>query len=431
MFAFSLIQAYKNVRFAITVISMVATVLIPYGWLRRAGNMNGLLGRPAVAAAGYAPAIAAACAVAYWALQAHPYGAARLTPDQQNLLAKVAMAASIVLTIICGPVAPNMLYSEEKRLRAPQHAVGRGRRERGSVGATSAMAMATAAMPGGVQVKTFPMFLVGPRDIAISFQGYFHYLRSNWRRQLAPNAPPTPASVPLVVYGLGSAFSAPLLSCVTGLSLLSALLLGDGLAPVAAPLLGILVPGLFLYSDSCARLRSVEDPLELLNVPWKTVLGWYLLECIFFYASGHQPVISTIPWNAAFVGFSGANYGADLLNFLLPAVLIGWNIFCARILHGLALPALLLAPFTFWLLAPSVRQHLRQPTEDGRSQHLSADDLDTGELVLLERSENTKDKLLALCARYLVLQAARLLMSMLSAAVLRRHLMVWKIFAPR
>merc|ERR1712115_468869 len=56
-----------------------------------------------------------------------------------------------------------------------------------------------------------------------------------------------------------------------------------------------------------------------------------------------------------------------------------------------------------------------------------------GELALIERlsSDDARSQLLLLCVKFLVLQSLRLLSAMLAAAVLRRHLMVWKIFAPR
>ena len=45
--------------------------------------------------------------------------------------------------------------------------------------------------------------------------------------------------------------------------------------------------------------------------------------------------------------------------------------------------------------------------------------------------DEARSQLLLLCVKFLVLHSARLLAAMLAAAVLRRHLMVWKIFAPR
>ena len=54
--------------------------------------------------------------------------------------------------------------------------------------------------------------------------------------------------------------------------------------------------------------------------------------------------------------------------------------------------------------------------------------------ALIERFPDggeARSQLLLLCAKFLALHSARLLAAMLAAASLRRHLMVWKIFAPR
>ena len=65
---------------------------------------------------------------------------------------------------------------------------------------------------------------------------------------------------------------------------------------------------------------------------------------------------------------------------------------------------------------------------------LSPSDLDQGEAVLLPSSYDPGPAfpaLLDVSLRFLWLHGLRLLASMLASAVLRRHLMVWKIFAPR
>ena len=58
------------------------------------------------------------------------------------------------------------------------------------------------------------------------------------------------------------------------------------------------------------------------------------------------------------------------------------------------------------------------------------EDLQEGEAMFLERAEETRGALLTLSCQFLVLKAAKLFSTVLAAAVLRRHLMVWKIFAP-
>ncbi len=157
--------------------------------------------------------------------------------------------------------------------------------------------------------------------------------------------------------------------------------------------------------------------------------------------TGHQPTFPSIHWHAAFVGFSGADYGSSsssasaLATFVLPATLIGWNTFASRVLFGLGLPALLLAPFCLWLAWPAVRRHYHVQAKGGvptvEEGVVTQEDFDQGEVFLLERPEEARSQLFKLCCKYLCLQTFRLLSTMFAAAVLRRHLMVWKIFAPR
>ena len=73
-----------------------------------------------------------------------------------------------------------------------------------------------------------------------------------------------------------------------------------------------------------------------------------------------QATFSTLQWTAAFAGFSGADYGTGTINNLIPIALVGWNTFCARILFGVSLPILLLAPFTLWLRFPSMRRYFEE-----------------------------------------------------------------------
>ncbi len=149
--------------------------------------------------------------------------------------------------------------------------------------------------------------------------------------------------------------------------------------------------------------------------------GWAFLEGLFFYGTGHQPTFPSIQWSAAFVGFSGATYGSDsVLDYYLPAVLIGWNTFVSRITFGFLLPLLLLAPFSLhklWLQDQVSNEDLEEALEEG-------------EAVLVHEGHDASH-MFRLCVKYSVILGLKMLASMLAAAHLRRHLMIWKIFAPR
>ena len=147
-----------------------------------------------------------------------------------------------------------------------------------------------------------------------------------------------------------------------------------------------------------------------------------MMESLFFYATGHQPTFPTIQWSAAFVGFSGANYGATTATFWLPAVLIGFNTFAARILFTFMVPLLLVAPFTVYKVLQDNSFLNLAPFEES---------LDEGETVLIEQSDEATSHMFRLCLKYSAILGLKMLASMVSAAHHRRHLMVWKIFAPR
>ncbi|CAG9538977.1 unnamed protein product [Cercopithifilaria johnstoni] len=103
-----------------------------------------------------------------------------------------------------------------------------------------------------------------------------------------------------------------------------------------------------------------------------------------FFSLSHQPTFSSIPWQAAFVGVPG-NFAIQIV----PGALVVAHIFASQIITSVALPMLV------------VQQNHRQ---SGLSHW-------TYKLILFHSL-----KALSVCAM---------------AAIHRRHLMVWKIFAPK
>ncbi|KAG8706929.1 mannose-ethanolamine phosphotransferase gpi13 [Ceratobasidium sp. 395] len=115
-----------------------------------------------------------------------------------------------------------------------------------------------------------------------------------------------------------------------------------------------------------------------------------LLGNIAFFATGHQAVLSTIQWKSAFVGF-------PTLTYPFSPVLVALNTFGAFGLAALGAPLL-----AIWNVSPG-------PSGDER---VVGDTLRVALGVMLYRS-------------------VELVGSAFTAAWLRRHLMVWKVFAPR
>ncbi|GAA5949614.1 hypothetical protein JCM3765_002724 [Sporobolomyces pararoseus] len=117
-----------------------------------------------------------------------------------------------------------------------------------------------------------------------------------------------------------------------------------------------------------------------------------LLAHLSFFSTGHQAVLSSIQWSSAFIGF-------PTLTYPFAPVLVTLNTLSAHVLTALSIPL-----FVFWNIPPKLADQPPLVTP----RHL----LRSG----------------ALYSTYLAVVA---LASAVCSAWLRRHLMVWKIFAPR
>lgn len=139
-------------------------------------------------------------------------------------------------------------------------------------------------------------------------------------------------------------------------------------------------PGAFDGTPSTALVRpSFTDVVPLV-----------LLGHIAFFATGHQAVLTSIQWKAAFVGFSTVTYPFSPLLVII-------NTWGGYFLSAIALPLLAL-----WNISP-------------RPQ---------GSIPLLAHT-------LQVALAGIIYHTTTTLASAIFAAHLRRHLMVWKVFAPR
>jgi len=377
-------QSYKNWRYFFTLVSLLLTCLSLHSVLSRGGNLNGI--SFPVLIARYFPWIISMLISGYWALQAFPIALiSKLLPWQQNLLAQLVFILCW-LGVLVLVFNPKLVYLIPKR-RLNQ------------------------MLPKQENVAT-----------------YFNFIKANWKATLSDRQS---KSMP-IAYGLGTALSAALLSITTLFALLSMLLSGDGQCP--AIFLHLLASALVLLFTTPFRLATCKSVASLFKVPFPCIFLWQMLDSLSFFSTGHQPTFPHIQWSAAFVGFAGTEFGGDSwLGHLIPICLVGWNTYATTILSAISLPLLLLAPPCLWLLVPSIRPEREAESEEvgdaltGEDIH---EDLQKGEAIFLDRAEETRGAILILSCQYLVLKAAKLISSVLAAAVLRRHLMVWKIFAP-
>ncbi|KAM6902962.1 GPI ethanolamine phosphate transferase 3 [Xenentodon cancila] len=216
-------------------------------------------------------------------------------------------------------------------------------------------------------------------------------------------------------YGLGTVYSAPvLLFCgLLGVGLL--LLHPEGMA-VSFLLLLVEMAALLHIHASSTNLSGLHGAYSGgFNVPWTPVVLWSLAATQFFHATGHLPTFPSIQWGAAFVGFPDGHSGT-----LLPASLVTLNTFASHILFAVACPLLL-----FW---PLVRE-----ARGSRGGQASGEDGEDAvmEMRLRENPHQFSSALLQLSTRYLFVHGSQVFSSVCAAAVLRRHLMVWKVFAPK
>ncbi|XP_029669534.1 GPI ethanolamine phosphate transferase 3 [Formica exsecta] len=215
-----------------------------------------------------------------------------------------------------------------------------------------------------------------------------------------------------VIYGFGTAYSAAFISLSVFLTLLYALLLGDTLSP-----------GTFLMFVTCTcvlglsaieRYKNANNISELVDVSMPVLFCWFLLAEYFFYGTGHQATFPTIHWHAAFIGTGGHFYGN-----LVSAILIGINTFGSHIILGATLPLLVVVPFTLHRVFPKFL----------KAKFL--DDIKRGELLLFEQDSAFHAAIFSVAGKYTLLHGIRTFGSMLAATIHCRHLMIWKIFAPK
>ncbi|XP_074650116.1 GPI ethanolamine phosphate transferase 3, catalytic subunit-like [Tubulanus polymorphus] len=351
----------RNWRYFLSVACLASAPFFFVKWLKHHGNLNGT--SPAVLCVKYVMPIMAVCICFYWAQQALPQKLIDQLPAwNQVLLPRLVFFLFVSSVVICA-VKPLTIFTL------------------------------------GNQEKTLPMF--PSSSVGSIIPQVYNHMKSNWQTYLSSSGGDT--EKPPLVYGLATVYSGGCLVILLAVTLLLALLLKDGLVP------GIIIAVfcMFLLLELHAAKSVTTKPNDGC-IPTYTIVMWIFLSTFYFFATGHQAVIPTLQWDAAFVGFHG-----DHSNTVLPGLLILMNTFASQVLFTVGLPLVI-----FW---PYFRGHWVQGETGEKS----------GEFALCENPDIFKLSILRLFLVYLSLHGIQLLCTMGAAGLHRRHLMVWKIFAPR
>eukprot|EP00117_Sycon_ciliatum_P006883 scpid39012/ scgid10221/ GPI ethanolamine phosphate transferase 3; Phosphatidylinositol-glycan biosynthesis class O protein len=166
-----------------------------------------------------------------------------------------------------------------------------------------------------------------------------------------------------------------------------------------------------LVFASCAALLSVTVGCRLVSFQssvstWTKAALWAALSGHFFFSTGHQCDLPSIRFDAAFVGLHG-----DQQAFVAAGALVLLNMFASPVLFTLAIP-----------LACRIRL---------KPDHSSADKEQTPMRSNSKSVAVVSSDAPAMLFYFVFYHHVMLIAAAVAATVLRRHLMVWKIFAPR
>lgn len=133
---------------------------------------------------------------------------------------------------------------------------------------------------------------------------------------------------------------------------------------------------------------------------WTQVLFWEILCSQSYFVTGHQNTVITIRWSAAFTGLHG-----DSNSYIILGILVLLNTFAAQIIFGLSIT----------LLIPMIRY----PELWGK-YYKNRDRKFISYYTIFE-----------IVIYFFLFCGIKVFAAAVAATMLRRHLMAWKIFAPR
>ncbi|XP_015985995.2 GPI ethanolamine phosphate transferase 3 isoform X3 [Rousettus aegyptiacus] len=382
----------KNLWYGACVGALVALLVAVRLWLRRYGNLKSP--EPPVLFVRWGLPLMVLGTAAYWALAS---GADEAPP---RLRALVAGASVVLPRAVAGLAASGLMLL----LWRP----------------VTVLVKATMGTP---RTRTVLTPFSGPptsqADLDYVVPQIYRHMQEEFRDRLERNKSQGPLTV--AAYKLGSVYSAAMVTALTFMAFPLLLLHAERISLVFLLL--------FLQSFLLLHLLAAGIPITIpgpFTVPWQAVSAWALMATQTFYATGHQPVFPAIHWNAAFVGFPEGHGSSTWL----PALLVGANTFASHLLFAVGCPLLLLWPFLCESQGSGKR---RQPAGNEAEARVRPEEEEEPlmEMRLRDSPHHFNTALLQLGLKYLFVLGIQILACALSASILRRHLMVWKVFAPK
>ncbi|XP_011379758.1 GPI ethanolamine phosphate transferase 3 [Pteropus vampyrus] len=382
----------KNLWYGACVGALVALLVVVRLWLRRYGNLKSP--EPPVLFVRWGLPLMVLGTAAYWALAS---GADEAPP---RLRALVAGASVVLPRAVAGLAASGLMLL----LWRP-------------------VTVLVKATMGAPRTRTVLTPFSGPptsqADLDYVVPQIYRHMQEEFRDRLERSKSQGPLTV--AAYKLGSVYSAAMVTALTFLAFPLLLLHAERISLVFLLL--------FLQSFLLLHLLAAGIPITIpgpFTVPWQAVSAWALMATQTFYATGHQPVFPAIHWNAAFVGFPEGHGSSTWL----PALLVGANTFASHLLFAVGCPLLLLWPFLCESQGSGKR---RQPAGNEAEARVRPEEEEEPlmEMRLRHSPHHFNVALLQLGLKYLFVLGIQILACALSASILRRHLMVWKVFAPK
>ncbi|EDV36022.1 uncharacterized protein Dana_GF12178 [Drosophila ananassae] len=238
-----------------------------------------------------------------------------------------------------------------------------------------------------------------------------------------------------VVYGLATVYSSIVITFGVFLALVMVVLL-EPRASIGL-IVCIAVAAILLSIHGILRYRTATSFETCVQPTFTAIVGWFLLAHFCFFATSHQTTLSQIEWRAAFVG---RTTGIGQSN-LISGVLVILNTFCGPIFFFCMYSLLSTETYSLFALFPNLIRSCRSSSAGGKvdptttmtdlANEAVGFDMTRGELTLYEYEDVFLGTGFKLATQFFMLQGLKVFCAMMACTIHCRHLMVWKIFAPR